>query len=62
MLRQGQYNGYIGKAELSKNCKKNKSTFLFNIFKKNSTWRPVELHSAGLHVEISAKMLKKMVL
>ena len=31
MLKQGQSNGYIGKAELSKNRKKNKST-IFSTF------------------------------
>ena len=62
MLRQGQYNGYIGKAELSKNRKKNKSTIYFNIFEKISTWSPADGKWAGLHVEIFLKIFLKMAL
>ena len=62
MLRKGQSNGYIGKAELSKNHKKNKSTIFFNIFAEISTWSPAECNSAGLHVEFFQKILKKKVL
>ena len=62
MLRKGQSNGYIGKAELSKNHKKNKSTIFFNIFAEISTWSPAECNSAGLHVEFFQKILNKKVL
>ena len=60
MLRKDQSNGYIGKAELSKNRKKN---YLFSIFfVKISTWSPVECIFAGLHVEFFQKILNKKVL
>ncbi len=62
MLRKGQSNGYIGKAELSKNRKKNKTTFFSIFFEKISTWSPAECNSAGLHVEFFQKILKKKVL
>ncbi len=59
MLKQGQSNGYIGKAELSKNRKKNKSTIFFNIFAEISTWSPAECNSTGLHVEFFQNYLKR---
>ena len=62
MLRKGQSNGYIGKAELSKNRKKNKTTFFSIFFEKISTWSPAERISAGLHVEFFQKILNKKVL
>ena len=61
MLRKGQSNGYIGKAELSKNRKK-KTTFFSIFFEKISTWSPAECISAGLHVEFLKKILNKKVL
>ena len=53
MLKQYEFNGYIGKGELSKNCKK--KYHFFNIFGENSTWRPPDGYWAGLHVEFSKK-------
>ena len=60
MLKQYEYNGYIGEAELSKNRKKNKSTIFFNIFGEYTTWRHPDGYCTGLHVEFSKKKLKKM--
>ena len=58
MLKQYEYNGYIGEAELSRNHKIKQKYHFFNIFGENSTWRPPDGYWAGLHVEF--KKIKKM--